>query len=51
MVLPKLPFENYSQHANPDGETFEERFKLFYNINKDTEVVFIPFKKWKKVYQ
>ena len=51
LVLPKLPFENYSQHANPDGETFEERFKLFYNINKDTEVVFIPFKKWKKVYQ
>lgn len=51
LVLPKLPFENYSQHANPDGETFEERFKLFYNINKDTEVIFIPFKKWKKVYQ
>lgn len=48
LILPKLPYENYMQVPNPQNEVFYERFKLFYGINKDSSLKFIPYKQWKK---
>lgn len=48
IILPNLPFENYMQVPNPLIETFNTRFKLFYNINENSIVRFIPYNEWKK---
>lgn len=40
LVLPKLPYESYLWYANPTDDVFVERFKLFYNVDKDKFVEF-----------
>jgi len=46
--LPLLPNENYSQFPNPATDSFEERFKKFYNIPEKTTLEFVPYYEWKK---
>ena len=48
LVLPKLPFEEYMQVPNPENETFIYRFKLFYGINEEVNLLFVPYKSWVK---
>ena len=48
LVLPKLPFEEYMQVPNPEDETFIYRFKLFYGINEEVNLLFVPYKSWVK---
>lgn len=48
LTLPKLPYENYMQGGNPVNDTFNDRFKLFYKINKDRTIKFVPYDAWKK---
>ena len=48
LYLPNLPFIKYMQCPNPVNETFEKRFKLFYNIESDTKLVFMEYGEWKE---
>lgn len=49
LLLPKLPYTDYMQCGNPSNKNFEERFKMFYKINKNIDLKFINFSEWKKV--
>lgn len=49
LYLPELPYEKYMQYPNPSNDIFEDRFKLFNNINKKTNTIFISYKQWKKI--
>ncbi len=48
LLLPNLPNANYMQGANPASDTFKKRFKLFYGIDDEAEIVLVPYKSWKK---
>ena len=48
LVLPNLPFTEYMQAPNPKSGVFKKRFKLFYGINKDTNIEFVSYKEWAK---
>ncbi len=48
LYLPNLPFAKYMQGANPANKTFQKRFKLFYNIESDTKLVFMEYGEWKE---
>ncbi len=49
ILLPKISNTTFVQHPNPEDDKFMERFKLFYNIDEDTIVEFLPYNEWKKV--
>lgn len=49
VVLPKLPYQKYLWYGDPANEVFMERFKLYYGVDKDTEIKFVSIKEWKKV--
>ena len=48
LYLPKLPFTEYMQCANPINKDFEKKFKLFYDIEKDKKLVFMDYGEWKE---
>lgn len=48
LYLPNLPFTQYMHGANPVNEEFEKRFKLFYNIGSNKELVFMDYGEWKE---
>lgn len=49
MFLPKLPFSKYHWNGNPYDEGFVEQYKIFYGIDKNINVEFIPYPEWKKI--
>jgi len=48
LVLPEIPFDEYMQIPNPTTEIFRDRFKLFYNIDDDVSLEFVPYGFWVK---
>lgn len=48
IILPNITHTGYMHSPNPKSSVFKERFKLFYGINKETEIEFIPYKEWVK---
>lgn len=48
LVLPEIPSYEYMQMPNPTTDTFTDRFKLFYNIDKDVKLKFVPYNTWIK---
>ena len=51
IVLPLIPYSNYTWSVNPKNEDFLEKYKRYYNINADTEIKFIEYGKWKLEYK
>lgn len=51
LYLPLLPFAEYMQNGNPVNEIFLERFKLFYNIDKNQKVKFVKYKTYHEKYE
>lgn len=51
LVLPKIPYEKYMQHPNPESEWFKEQFRKYYGIEKDVKLEFIEFVEWSKEYE
>ena len=49
IVLPNIPYSKYMQYPNPANEIFEERFKLFYGIDKNTRLSFIPYDEYEEL--
>ena len=47
LVLPKIPHSRYLWLAEPKKSSFEFKFKLFYNINKDAKIIFVSYKDFK----
>ena len=47
LVVPMIPFEEYMQVPNPNGSTFMKRFKLFYDIDEEKSLIFVPYSSWK----
>ena len=41
LVLPAMPYEEYLWWANPINDLFLKRFKLFYGIDEDVNVIFV----------
>lgn len=48
IILPNITHTGYMHAPNPKSSVFKERFKLFYGIDKETEIEFIPYKEWVK---
>ena len=45
LVLPLIPYEDYTQYPNPVNELFLERYKLFYGIEENVNIIFKPYEK------
>jgi hypothetical protein len=45
LVLPLIPYEDYTQYPNPINELFLERYKLFYGIEENANVIFKLYEK------
>lgn len=46
--LPKLPHSKYIWCPEPVNDEFMRRFKLFYQVDEDINIKFVPLKEWKK---
>ncbi len=49
IILPKTPYDGFVWLLNPSSEEFVRRYKLYYNVDTDTEVQFIPLVEWNKL--
>ncbi len=47
--IPKMPHPEYLQRPEPTSETFMDRFKEFYGINRKSKVVFVDYKRKDKL--
>lgn len=48
IVLPLIPSDKFVWGLNPMNDIFIERYKLFYKIDVDKEIEFIPYNEWIK---
>ncbi|MCC0784425.1 hypothetical protein IR152_15420 [Clostridioides sp. ES-S-0108-01] len=48
IVLKKLPYEEYLWVPTPHKDLWNERYKLFYGVPKDTDITFVSKDEWKK---
>lgn len=46
LYLPNIPNEDYFHYGNPKKNSFIRKYKIFYNIDKDTKVIFIDYNEW-----
>lgn len=51
LYLPKLPFSNYHWNGNPYDEGFVEKYKDFYGIREEVEVIFLNYEKWARDFK
>ena len=49
LILPELPNKDLVWLGNkPNNKMYEDRFKMYYGINKNTEIEFVSYEKWKR---
>ena len=48
IVLPIIPSDEYVWGLNPMSDVFNERYKLFYNVDINKEIEFVPYNEWNK---
>jgi hypothetical protein len=51
IVLPKMPNSSYIWRADPVEKGFDEQFKKFYNINSNSKIEVVSYKKWRNEYK
>ena len=47
LVVPELPYKEYMQNSTPPTPLFENRFKKFYHIDKNVDIEFVTYSKFK----